>query len=77
MAGDLDMDAFWEALRERMPVHDCGRRLEPGGTAAAEQVLVCPPCSHVEAADPVWVTTVVNGVLLDLQAGTADAGEAS
>lgn len=61
-------DAFWAALRELMPLHDCGRRLEPGGTEN-RQLLVCPPCSHVEAVDPVWATVQVNTALLAVSGG--------
>lgn len=52
-------DEVWAEVQRRLPLHDCGQRLLAGGTEATGPVLVCPPCSHVEAVDPAAVDRLV------------------
>lgn len=52
----------WTEVQKRLPLHSCGKRLLAGGTAVTGPVLVCPPCSVVEAADPEWVDRLVEQV---------------
>jgi hypothetical protein len=53
-------EIIWQQLLALMPLHECGQRLQPGGTEGLGHALVCTPCSHVEFVDPAWVATRVD-----------------
>lgn len=52
-------NAVWLRLIMMLPRHDCGQRMLPGGTEDTGPLLVCIPCSHVEAVDGVWLDDIV------------------
>lgn len=49
----------WAEVQRRLPTHACGPRMLPGGTPELGHMLVCPPCSHIEAVHPDWVDQLV------------------
>ena len=55
----LTDDEVWAEVQRRLPTHDCGRRMLPGGTPELGHMLVCPPCSHFQAVDPEAVAELV------------------
>ena len=52
-------EEVWAEVQKRLPTHDCGRRMLPGGTPELGHMLVCPPCSHIAAVDQDWVDQLV------------------